>query len=140
MLLLVIEHVFVYSQRRAQTANQTATIDHVLTGGTLEAAVLEVRLIHAHLPRYNRQARTWGRYAYLELTLGERSPSSRWCRQPETTGRSTSGRCRPRAPLGGWPRQSRPSFPCAAARCARPARHDPPPATPPSSVRRLPVP
>jgi DNA polymerase-3 subunit epsilon len=36
--------------------------------------VLEVRLIHEHLPRFNRQAKTWRRYAYLKLTLNERFP------------------------------------------------------------------
>jgi DNA polymerase-3 subunit epsilon len=53
---------------------ETVAIDHVPTAGTLEAAVLEVRLIHRHLPRFNRQATTWRRYAYLKLTLNERFP------------------------------------------------------------------
>jgi DNA polymerase-3 subunit epsilon len=46
----------------------------VATASPLEAAVLEVRLIHEHLPRFNRQAKTWRRYAYLKLTLDERFP------------------------------------------------------------------
>jgi DNA polymerase-3 subunit epsilon len=49
-------------------------IRHVPCPSTLEAAVLEVRLIHAHRPRYNRQATTWPRYAYLKLTLEEAFP------------------------------------------------------------------
>jgi DNA polymerase-3 subunit epsilon len=49
-------------------------IDHQVCATTLEAAVAEVRLIHEHLPRYNRQARNWSRYAYLKLTLGEPFP------------------------------------------------------------------
>lgn len=53
---------------------ETAAVDHVPTAGTLEAAVLEVRLIHRHLPRFNRQAKAWRRYAYLKLTLNERFP------------------------------------------------------------------
>jgi cell division protein ZapE len=40
----------------------------------LEAAVLEVRLIHEHLPRYNRRSKLWRRYAYLKLTRTERFP------------------------------------------------------------------
>ena len=52
---------------------ETATVDHVPTAGVLEAGVLEVRLIHRHLPRFNRQATTWHRYAYLTLTR-ERFP------------------------------------------------------------------
>ena len=57
-----------------QLLRETATIDHIVAPGPLEAAVLEVRLIHEHLPRFNRQAKTWRRYAYLKLTLGERFP------------------------------------------------------------------
>ena len=41
---------------------------------TLEAAVVEVRLIHEHQPRFNRQAKDWSRYPYLKLTLGEAFP------------------------------------------------------------------
>jgi DNA polymerase-3 subunit epsilon len=57
-----------------QLLRETVGIDHVATTSPLEAAVLEVRLIHEHLPRFNRQAKTWRRYAYLKLTLGERFP------------------------------------------------------------------
>jgi DNA polymerase-3 subunit epsilon len=48
-------------------------IDHVVCASPLEAAVLEVRLIHRLEPRYNRQLTTWRRYAYLKLT-NERFP------------------------------------------------------------------
>ena len=57
-----------------QLLRETVAIDHVVTANPLEAAVLEVRLIHRLLPRFNRQATTWKRYAYLKLTLGERFP------------------------------------------------------------------
>lgn len=57
-----------------QLLRETARIDHVVAPGPLEAAVLEVRLIHEHLPRFNRQSKTWKRYAYLKLTLNERFP------------------------------------------------------------------
>jgi DNA polymerase-3 subunit epsilon len=57
-----------------QLLREVVAIDHVVTANPLEAAVLEVRLIHQLLPRFNRQATTWKRYAYLKLTLGERFP------------------------------------------------------------------
>ena len=57
-----------------QLLRETVAIDHVVTANPLEAAVLEVRLIHQLLPRFNRQSTTWKRYAYLKLTLGERFP------------------------------------------------------------------
>jgi DNA polymerase-3 subunit epsilon len=57
-----------------QLLRETHRIDHIVAAGPLEAAVLEVRLIHEHLPRFNRQAKTWRRYAYLKLTLNERFP------------------------------------------------------------------
>ncbi len=34
----------------------------------------EVRLIHQHQPRFNRQSKDWSRYAYLKLTLDEPFP------------------------------------------------------------------
>ncbi|MGE3620420.1 MAG: DEDD exonuclease domain-containing protein [Acidimicrobiia bacterium] len=47
---------------------EAASIDHVRCSSPLEAAVLEVRTIHALLPRYNRQLRNWRAYAYVKLT------------------------------------------------------------------------
>jgi len=58
----------------AQLLREVERIDHVVCTNTLEAGVLEVRLIHEHLPPFNRQAKLWGRYAYLKLTLDERWP------------------------------------------------------------------
>ena len=57
-----------------QLLRETAAIDHVECTSPLEAAVLEVRLIHQHLPRFNRQVKVWKKYAYLKLTLNERFP------------------------------------------------------------------
>src|SRR4051812_10291986 len=37
-----------------QLLRETQRIDHIVARGPLEAAVLEVRLIHEHLPRFNR--------------------------------------------------------------------------------------
>jgi DNA polymerase-3 subunit epsilon len=58
----------------AQLLREVERIDHAVCDNTLEAAVLEVRLIHEHLPPFNRQAKLWRRYAYLKLTLDERWP------------------------------------------------------------------
>lgn len=53
---------------------ETARIDHHVCRNGLEAAVLELRLIHRHLPRYNRQGKQSGSYPYVKLTLDERYP------------------------------------------------------------------
>ncbi|HEY5154549.1 MAG TPA: DEDD exonuclease domain-containing protein [Acidimicrobiales bacterium] len=57
-----------------QLLRETHAIDHRCCATTLEAAVVEVRLIHEHLPRFNRQAKDWARYPYLKLTLNEPFP------------------------------------------------------------------
>lgn len=51
-----------------QLLRETTRIDHIVCTTTLEASVLEVRLIHALTPRFNRQLKNWRRYAYLRLT------------------------------------------------------------------------
>jgi len=51
-----------------QLLRETERIDHVVCPSPLEAAVLEVRLIHRFEPRFNRQAKTWRSYTYLKLT------------------------------------------------------------------------
>jgi DNA polymerase-3 subunit epsilon len=53
---------------------ETHHVDHVVCRHPLEAAVLEVRLIHEHVPRFNRRMRDWSKYVYLKLTLDERFP------------------------------------------------------------------
>ena len=67
----------------AQLLREVERIDHVVYTNTLEAGVLEVRLIHEHLPPFNRQAKLWGRYAYLKLTLDERWPRLSIVRVPK---------------------------------------------------------
>jgi DNA polymerase-3 subunit epsilon len=52
----------------AQLLRETHSVDHVVCHGPLEPDVLEVRLIHELQPRFNRQGRKWGSYAYLKLT------------------------------------------------------------------------
>lgn len=56
-----------------QLLREVQRIDHVVCPSPLEAAVLEVRLIHRLEPRFNRQATTWRGYTYLKLT-SERFP------------------------------------------------------------------
>ena len=53
---------------------ETHRIDHQVCRNGLEAAVLELRLIHEHLPRFNRQGTRSSRYPYVKLTLDERFP------------------------------------------------------------------
>ncbi|HET7486920.1 MAG TPA: DEDD exonuclease domain-containing protein [Acidimicrobiales bacterium] len=62
---------------------ETAAVDHVVCSGDLEASVLEVRLIHELLPRYNRRSKDWRRYAYVKLTLDERFPRLSVVRDPK---------------------------------------------------------
>ena len=59
-------------------------IDHVVCPSPLEAAVLEVRLIHRHQPPYNQRSKRWRSYVYLKLTLGERFPRLSIVRTPGT--------------------------------------------------------
>jgi len=58
----------------SQLLRETQAIDHIVCAGTLEAAVLEVRLIHRHQPPFNHRSKLWSRYAYLKVTLDEPYP------------------------------------------------------------------
>src|SRR5690606_4476088 len=51
-----------------QLLREVARIDHLVCTGTLEASVREIRLIHEHQPRFNRQLKRWQKYTYLKLT------------------------------------------------------------------------
>jgi len=70
-----VRSYFSGEQRRkvGQLLRETGRIDHVVCASPLEAAVLEVRLIHRFEPRFNRQSKSWRSYAYLKLTA-ERFP------------------------------------------------------------------
>jgi DNA polymerase-3 subunit epsilon len=57
-----------------QLLREVEAIEVIPCRHPLEAAVREIRLIHDHEPRFNRQAKAWRSYAYLKLTLGERFP------------------------------------------------------------------
>jgi DNA polymerase-3 subunit epsilon len=61
-------------------------VRHVPCRTTLEAAVNEVRLIHQHQPRYNRQGKRWRSYAYVKLTLDEAFPRLAVVRTPRADG------------------------------------------------------
>ncbi len=65
-----VRSYFSTDQRRKvpQMLRETYRIDHTVCPTPLEAAVLEVRLIHRLEPRFNRQAKNWRRYVYLKLT------------------------------------------------------------------------
>jgi DNA polymerase-3 subunit epsilon len=53
---------------------EAASVDHEVCVNALHAAVREVRLIHEHQPRYNRQAKDWSRYCWVKLSLAEPFP------------------------------------------------------------------
>ncbi|MDP6868405.1 MAG: DEDD exonuclease domain-containing protein, partial [Acidimicrobiales bacterium] len=61
-------------RKTAQLLKETLRIDHRTCSSPLEAAVVEVRLIHQHEPRFNQQGTTWRRYTYVKLSLSERFP------------------------------------------------------------------
>jgi DNA polymerase-3 subunit epsilon len=61
-------------------------LDHEVCANPLEAAVREVRLIHEHQPRYNRQAKDWSRYRWVKLTLHEPWPRLSVVRLPKDDG------------------------------------------------------
>jgi len=53
---------------------EATRIDHKVCSGTLEAAVLEARLIRELTPPYNSQGTRWRQACYLRLTVDERFP------------------------------------------------------------------
>ena len=71
-----VRSYFSTDERRkvTQLLRETHRIDHQVCRNGLEAAVLELRLIHQHLPRFNRQGTRAGKYPYIKLTLNERFP------------------------------------------------------------------
>lgn len=71
-----VRSYFSTDERRkiGQLLRETKRIDHHVCRNGLEAAVLELRLIHQHLPRFNRQGTKSSKYPYVKLTLDERFP------------------------------------------------------------------
>jgi DNA polymerase III subunit epsilon len=75
---------------------EAQAVDHVVCASSLEAAVLEVRLIHALEPRYNRHGTRWRSYRYVTRTggrggRGERSPRWKVTRAPHPDDPATLG-------------------------------------------------
>ena len=62
---------------------ETERIDHKRCADELEAAVLEMRLIHHLKPHYNRAGKRWERSVYLALDLHGRYPRLRIVREPK---------------------------------------------------------
>jgi DNA polymerase-3 subunit epsilon len=56
-----------------QLLRETAAIEHRVCRGPFEAAIRELRLIQRLEPRFNRESKSWRKYAYLKLT-DERFP------------------------------------------------------------------
>jgi DNA polymerase-3 subunit epsilon len=61
------------------------SVDHVVCRSTLEAGVLEARLIAQLLPRYNRRGTRWQKYVYVKLTA-EPFPRLAVVRAPKADG------------------------------------------------------
>jgi DNA polymerase-3 subunit epsilon len=75
---------------------EAQTIDHHECRSALEAAVLEVRLLHALRPRYNRQGTRWEQAAYVRLDTSDPFPRL-------VVGRSGRGRGVVLGPLSSAP-------------------------------------
>ena len=76
-----------------QLLREVHAIDHQVCSSTLEAAVREVRLIHEHQPRFNRQAKDWSRYTLPQAHAGRALPPPvGGAHRCATTARSTSVR------------------------------------------------
>ncbi len=71
-----VRSYFSTDERRkiTQLLRETHRVDHQVCRNGLEAAVLELRLIHEHLPRFNQQGTRSSKYPYVKLTLDERFP------------------------------------------------------------------
>ena len=65
---------------------ETAGVRYRVVRSTLEAAVVEARLIHRLQPRYNRQGTRRGAAAFVALTLAERFPRLKIVRAARTDG------------------------------------------------------
>ena len=65
---------------------ETQRIHHVVTPDPLSAGILELRLLHKHQPRYNRQGLTWPKYCYVRLTTDELYPRLTIVKDPAAKG------------------------------------------------------
>ena len=69
-----------------QLLRETEAIEHTECVGSLQAEVLELRLIQELRPRFNRRSKNWAKYAYVKLTLGERFPRLSVVSEPKGEG------------------------------------------------------
>lgn len=60
--------------RKEAMAAEIAGLDHIVTGSTVEALILESNLIKRHHPRYNVRLRDDKQYPYLRIGLDEEFP------------------------------------------------------------------
>lgn len=118
-----------------QLLRETAAIDHVVCAHPLEAAVLELRLIQAHQPRFNRRGKAWRAYAYLKLTA-ERFPRLAVVHEARNDGAFYLGPFHSSGAAPACGRRLSPPRRCGAARCDRGGGRGPrvPRASPPSSA------
>ena len=135
------------AQGRPAAPREAQRIDHVVCASPLEAAVLEVRLIHRFEPRFNRQAKRWRSVRLPEAHRRTVPAAVGGADAPRRRRHSTSARSRPPAPRSGWPRPSRPRVPLrrctgtagqpssAAGRAHRPSSAWPPARAPARSPR-----
>ena len=68
---------YFYGDDRMKTdalLGELGAVEAIPCSTELEALVVEARLIRRHHPRYNRRGKSWRRYAYVKLDLGEAWP------------------------------------------------------------------
>jgi DNA polymerase-3 subunit epsilon len=68
---------YFYGDSRKKVASllgELREVEAIECRSELEALVVEARLIRAHEPKYNRRGRTWRRYAYVKLDVGDAFP------------------------------------------------------------------
>ena len=80
-----VRSYFSTDDRRSTGAllRETQRIDHKRCADELEAAVLEMRLIHHLTPRYNRAGTRWERSVWVALDVHARYPRLRIVREPK---------------------------------------------------------
>jgi hypothetical protein len=69
---------------------EAQSVDHLVCASALEAAVLEVRLVHALEPRFNRHGTRWRSYRYV-TRAGGRAPRWKVTRVPRPDALATLG-------------------------------------------------
>ncbi len=75
----------------ADLLSEAASVDGIECATELEALVVEARLIRRHEPNYNRQGKSWRRYAYLKFDPSEAFPRVKVTREPRPDGATYLG-------------------------------------------------